>query len=139
MRIVSEVIARPIEACWRAFTDHASMPRWVPGLQAAELVEFDIAGLPHEVRFGYAAGLAYSLHYTYDTNAHVVRWEPVETDEDRGGVRGFARFEPVEGGTRFTYALEHDQGRKAAERALDNPQTLVEAFARWMHEERDGA
>jgi len=113
------------------------MPRWVPGLRSADLVEFDVGGLPHEVRFTYAAGLTYSLHYTYNTVEHVVRWEPVETDEDRGGVRGFARFEAVEGGTRCTYALEHDQGRKAAERALDNPQTLVEAFARWMHEERD--
>jgi hypothetical protein len=52
-------------------------------------------------------------------------------------VRGFARFDEVEEGTRFTYALEHDDGRKAAERALDDPNRLVEAFSRWMHEERD--
>jgi uncharacterized protein YndB with AHSA1/START domain len=137
MRIVSVVVARPLEACWRAFTDHAAMPRWVPGLQTAELVEFDVEGLPSEVRFTYAGGLIYSLGYTYAPAEHVVRWEPVENDEERGGVRGFARFEPVPNGTRFTYALEHDQGRKAAERALDNPQTVVESFARWMHEERD--
>jgi hypothetical protein len=135
MRIVSEVIARPLEACWRAFTEAATMPSWVPGLRKADLVEFDVTGLPYEVRFGYAAGLMYSLRYTYDLDQFVVRWEPVESE--RGGVRGFARFEEVEGGTKFTYALEHDQGRKAAERALDNPQTLVEAFARWMHEESD--
>ena len=48
-----------------------------------------------------------------------------------------ARFEEVEGGTQFTYALEHDEGRKAAERALDDPRTLVEAFVRRMHEDRD--
>ena len=137
MRIVSEVVARPLDACWRAFTEYSAMPRWVPGLQTAELVEFDVAGLPYEVRFAYAGGLTYSLHYTYAPEEHVVRWEPADNDEERGGVRGFARFEPVDGGTRFTYALEHDQGRKAAERALDNPQILVEAFARWMHEERD--
>ena len=113
------------------------MPRWVPGLREAELVERDAAGLPSQVRFRYAAGLNYSLRYTYDAAEHVVRWEPVDSDEDRGGVRGFARFEPDAEGTRFTYALEHDQGRKAAERALDNPQQLAEAFARWMHEERD--
>ncbi|HEY5922583.1 MAG TPA: SRPBCC family protein [Kofleriaceae bacterium] len=137
MRIVSEVIARPLEACWRAFTDPTKMPRWVPGMREAELVEFDRDGLPYEVRFTYAAGLIYSLHYTYDVAEHVVRWEPVEIEGERGGVRGFARFEPTDDGTRFTYALEHDQGRKAAERALDNPQQLAEAFARWMHEERD--
>lgn len=137
MRIVSEVVARPLEACWRAFTDPTAMPRWVPGLREAELVELDTGGLPYEVRFTYAAGLIYSLRYTYDAGEHVVRWEPVEIESGRGGVRGFARFEETDAGTRVTYALEHDQGRKAAERALDNPQTLVEAFARWMHEERD--
>lgn len=112
------------------------MPRWVPGLRVAEVVEVE-DGLPIEIRFDYAGGLAYSLRYTYDREGHVVRWEP--RSADRGGVRGFARFEPDDDGTRFTYALEHDQGRKAAERALDDPRTLVEAFARWMHEERDRA
>lgn len=137
MRIVSELVARPLEDCWRAFTEYASMPQWVPGLREATLVEFDVTGLPYEVRFNYAGGLTYSLHYTYDLDEHVVRWEPVENESERGGVRGFARFEQAEGGTRFTYALEHDAGRKAAERALDNPQQLAQAFARWMHEERD--
>ena len=111
------------------------MPSWVPGLRHAELVDFDVSGLPNELRFVYVGGLAYALRYTYDLDEHVVRWEPVEAAG--GGVRGWARFEPVDAGTRVTYALEHDQGRKAAERALDNPQTLVAAFARWMHEERD--
>jgi hypothetical protein len=137
MRTVSEVIARPVEACWSAFTEHAAMPRWVPGLRAAQLVEFDVTGLPYEVRFTYAAGLTYSLRYTYDVDNFEVRWEPVDNESERGGVRGYARFETVDDGTRFTYTLEHDEGRKAAERALDDPRTLVAAFARWMHEERD--
>jgi hypothetical protein len=137
MRIVSEVVQRPLEACWKVFTDHATMPRWVPGLRTADLVEFDVTGLPHEIRFQYAAGLTYSLRYTYDIERHVVRWEPAGDEGERGGVRGFARFEEVEGGTQFTYALEHDEGRKAAERALDDPRRLAEAFARWMHEDRD--
>ena len=113
------------------------MPRWVPGLRVAKLIEFDVEGLPSEVRFEYAGGLAYSLKYTYDTESYVVRWEPAGDDGERGGVRGFARFEEIEGGTQFTYALEHDEGRKAAERALDDPRTLVEAFVRWMHEDKD--
>jgi uncharacterized protein YndB with AHSA1/START domain len=139
MRIVSALVARPLEACWRVFTDPALLPRWVPGLVASKLVEFDVEGLPHEVRFEYAAGLRYSLRYTYDSEQNVVRWEPVDEDGKRGGVRGFARFVEVEGGggTHVTYALEHDEGRKAAERALDNPTMLLEAFARFMHEDRD--
>ncbi|HSD90142.1 MAG TPA: SRPBCC family protein [Kofleriaceae bacterium] len=137
MRIVSAVVARPLDACWRAFTEPATMPKWVPGLRKATLVDFDVEGMPHEVRFEYVAGLAYALRYTYDTDKHVVRWEPRLDEIERGGVRGFARFEDVEGGTQFTYALEHDEGRKAAERALDDPHRLVDAFTRWMHEERD--
>ena len=123
MRIVSAVVSRPVEACWRAFTDAARMPTWVPGLRSATLVEKDSEGLPVEVRFAYVAGLDYALVYTYDKARRVVRWEP--------------RPDEVEDGTRFTYALEHDEGRKAAERALDDPNRLVEAFSRWMHEERD--
>jgi len=137
MRIVSALVARDVEACWRVFTDFATLPRWVPGLKAAKLVTFDVEGLPAEVRFDYVAGLTYSLEYTYDTEAWVVRWEPIDEEGKRGGVRGFARFVAVEGGTQVTYALEHDTGRKAAERALDDPRTLLEAFANFMHEDRD--
>src|SRR3954468_2976325 len=137
MRIVSAVVARSLDACWRAFTDPTRMPKWVPGLRTAELVEKDRDGLPLEVRFKYVAGLDYALVYTYDKAAHVVRWEPRVDEIEHGGVRGFARFEEAAGGTQFTYALEHDDGRKAAERALDDPNRLVEAFSRWMHEERD--
>lgn len=137
MRIVSAELSRPIEACWRAFTDAGRTPTWVPGLKAASVVEKDGDGLPLEVRFQYVAGLDYALVYTYDKTRKVVRWEPRPDEIERGGVRGFARFDEIDVGTRFTSALEHDEGRKAAERALDNPNQLVEAFSRWMHEERD--
>ncbi|MBA3539108.1 MAG: SRPBCC family protein [Deltaproteobacteria bacterium] len=135
MQIVSAAVARPIDRCWRAFTDAATMTAWVPGLRTADVIEARPDGLPLEVRFGFATTLRYALRYTYDLPAHVVRWEPKESA--LGAVRGFARFEALTGGTRFTYALEHDTGRKAAERAFDNPNTLVEAFSRWMHEDRD--
>lgn len=135
MRLVSVVVARPLEQCWRVFIDPTALPRWVPGLRSATLVELDFEGLPCRLRFLYAHGLEYTLEYTYDVAQCVVRWEPVEED-GREGVRGFARFEAVDGGTQLTYALEHDTGRKAAERALDNPAQLVEAFARFMHEDR---
>ena len=137
MRIVSAHVKRPVEACWRVFTDFEATLRWVPGLKAAKLVTFDVEGLPEEVRYEFVAGLVYSLVYTYDTEANVVRWEPVDEDGKRGGVRGFARFEEVGGGTQVTYALEHDVGRKAAERALDDPQFVVDAFARFMHDDAE--
>lgn len=132
MQIVSTVVMRPVEACWRVFTDPSSMTAWVPGLREALVIEAREDGLPSEVQFEFAADLIYSLLYSYDLGAHVVRWEPREGEH--GAVRGFARFDPVEDGTQFTYALEHAPGRKAAERALDAPKTLLAAFTRWMHE-----
>lgn len=134
MRIVTTSIARPLEACWRAFTEPASMPRWVPGLRTATVVDLVVDELPAKIAFEYAVGLRYTLRYTYDLDAHVVRWEPL--GDEGGGVRGFARFTVIDGGTQLTYALEHDVGRKAAERALDDPNMLAEAFARFMHEDR---
>jgi hypothetical protein len=131
VKIVNRVVARPLEACWGVFTDPATMSSWVPGLIRAQVIEVRPDGLPEQLRFEYASELVYALAYTYDLDAHVVRWEP--TEAERGGVRGFARFTAVDGGTELTYALEHEPGRKAAERMLDDPNMLVEAFARRMH------
>ncbi len=135
MKIVSTQVGRPIDACWQVFVDPSKMPTWVPGLREAKVVSRRADGLAHEIEFIYAAALSYALVYTYDLDAHVVRWEPREGQ--RGGVRGFARFTAVDDGTEMTYAMEHDDGRKAAERALDDPNVLIEAFARRMHEDRD--
>jgi len=135
VKIVSTVVGRPLDACWRVFTDAVAMLSWVPGLRNAYVVSARPDGLATEIRFEYAAELIYALEYTYDLEAHVVRWEPREIK--RGGVRGFARFTEIEGGTELTYAIEHDGGRKAAERALDDPEFLVESFRQWMLEHRD--
>ena len=135
MEIVSTDVQRPLDACWRVFTDPAALIHWVPGLVDARLIEARDDGLPGEVQFEFAAELLYSLVYSYDVAQHVVRWEPRANEV--GAVRGFARFEAIEDGTRFTYALEHEPGRKAAERALDDPEMLIGAFARDMHEHRD--
>lgn len=135
MEIVSADVQRPLDACWRVFTSPAMLVHWVPGLVKATLVAARPDGLPREVTFEYATKLVYSLLYTYDVSEHVVRWEPRE--HDQGAVRGFARFEATEVGARLTYALEHEPGRKAAERALDDPEDLVGSFARFMHEHRD--
>ncbi len=132
MQIVSTVVARSLDECWRVFTDPTQMTAWVPGLRAALVIETGDNGLPIEVQFEFATDLVYSLDYTYDLAAHVVRWQP--RPGETGAVRGFARFDAVADGTEVTYALEHEAGRKAAERAIDNPRVLVDAFARLMHE-----
>jgi hypothetical protein len=135
MEIVSTDVQRPLDACWHVFTTPSVLVHWVPGLVGASLIAARPDGLPREVKFEFAAGLVYSLLYSYDVTEHVVRWEPRE--HDKGAVRGFARFEPADGGTRLTYALEHEPGRKAAERALDDPELLIGSFARYMLEHRD--
>ncbi len=132
MQIVSTVVGRSLDECWRVFTDPTQMTAWVPGLRAALVIETGDDELPREVQFEFATDLVYSLDYTYDLAAHVVRWEP--RAGETGAVRGFARFDAVDDGTEVTYALEHEAGRKAAERAIDNPRVLVDAFARLMHE-----
>lgn len=132
MQIVTVVIARPIEACWQVFTDPNALIRWVPGLRAAWLVDVRPDGLPAEVQFEFGSSLVYALLYGYDVEQRVVRWEP--RPGEHGAVRGFARFEAVDGGTALTYALEHEDGRKALDRAIDDPKTLVDAFARLMYE-----
>lgn len=132
MRITTADIARPVDACWRMFTSPAALTRWVPGLREALMIDVRGDGLPREIQFEFGANLIYSLVYDYDVDDRVVRWEP--RPGEHGAVRGYAQFEAVDGGTRFTYALEHTDGRKAAERAIDDPRLLVEAFARLMHE-----
>jgi len=132
MKRVRALVARPVEECWRVFTDPVQLVTWVPGLRAAWLIAANADGLPREVQFEFAKDLVYSLRYTYDAAEHVVRWEPREGEA--GAVRGFAHFETVDDGTEMTYALEHAPERKAAERAIDDPDILVAAFARLMHE-----
>ena len=133
MQTVVAEIARPVAECWRVFTDPSVMTRWVPGLIDARLIESTTDGLPLEIQFEFAAAHIYSLVYTYDREAHVVRWEP--RPGEHGAVRGFARFDEIATGTQLTYALEHDVERKAAERFLDSPKLLIEAFQQWMEAE----
>ena len=137
MRTVTVSIARTVEDCWNAFVDHTAWLRWVPGLRSAELVEFDLGALPREVRFLFGSGLEYSLLYSYEPANRLVHWEPAGGEGRRTGVTGYASFRAGEDGTtELEYAIDHEPDRKAAERALDNPQQVAEAFARYMHEDR---
>jgi hypothetical protein len=133
MDTVVGYIARSPEACWRVFTNAALLPAWVPGLRRARVIATDADGLPREIQFEFAASLIYSLVYSYDTVAREIRWEPRAGKRD--AVRGFARFEPVESGTRLTYGLEPGDERNPTDRTRDLP-GLIDAFARWMLDER---
>ena len=135
MKIVSTQIARSVEACWDVFVDPAKLVLWVPGLREARVVSRRADGLPHEIEFIYAKDLSYALIYDYDLEQREVSWAPREGQT--GGLRGFASFTADDDGTEMNYGIEHDEGRKAAERALDDPNQLIAAFARRMHEDRD--
>ena len=115
--------------CWRHFTDAATLIGWVPGLRRARVVTTGADGLPLEVAFEFAASRTYSLVYRYDVAGRAVSWEPRVGLRD--AVRGGARFDAEDGGTRVTYTTE-DAGRSEAERALDDPERLLAAFAAWM-------
>jgi hypothetical protein len=129
VQTVTATIACPVDECWRVFTDPTALTSWVPGLRDARVIEANAEGLPIEIQFEFANDLLYSLIYSYDHEARIVHWEP--RAGEHGAVRGYAQFEEAEDdSTKLTYALHHDSERKAAERAIDSPKTLVAAFAR---------
>ncbi|MBV8761707.1 MAG: SRPBCC family protein [Deltaproteobacteria bacterium] len=129
MRSATVVLPQSADACWRAFTDATLLLAWVPGLRRATVIS-GIASLPREILFEFAESRTYTLVYDYDVARREVRWQPQLGKRD--AVSGHARFEAVEGGTRFEYALEQGDGRSEAERALGSLDALVAAFAHWM-------
>ncbi|MBK9034507.1 MAG: SRPBCC family protein [Myxococcales bacterium] len=130
MSTASKFVPRAPEACWRHFTDAATLTGWVPGLRRARVVTSYPGGLAHEVAFEFAASRTYSLVYSYDVEARAVSWAPRMGQRD--AVRGSARFDAEDHGTRVTYTTEDGDGRTAADRALDAPHALLESFVRWM-------
>ncbi len=92
-------------------------------------------GMPSEIEFEFFTR-SYSLAYAYEGTeiAKIVRWHPRSSPRD--GVYGWARFEPHDEGTLLVYELVHGADRTELERYLDNPDELVDAFARWMTEAR---
>lgn len=132
MQLASALVARTVDACWRVFTDPALWIGLVPGLRSAHVLARTPDGLPLEIRFAYAGGVTYVLGYAYDLDARVVRWEP--RGDAQGAVRGFARFEPTDAGTRLVYGLEHDGTRRSPEAEFDDPAVMADAFARLIED-----
>ncbi len=133
----SIVIPRKPRACWLAFTQVETLCAWVPGLRSARIVSRTPDAMPSEIEFEFSESRAYTLAYTYDgtDTARIVRWYPRSNPTD--AVRGWARFEACDGGTRLEYELIPGAARTDLERHLDNTDELLEAFARWMTESRD--
>lgn len=130
MNQVTAFVPRDPQACFRAFSDAASLLAWVPGLRRAQVIALGARGLPSEIHFEYASSLVYTLVYTYDLEARSIAWEPKLGKRD--GVSGAVTFEPFDGGTRISYRLTHGAGRNDNDRAIGDPQTLVDAFVAWM-------
>ncbi len=130
MVTVRAVVPREPAACWRAFTDATTFGAWIPGLRRAQVIRLGADGLPTEILFEFGASRTYTLVYTYDHAAREVRWQPSTGRLD--AVAGFARFEPLDGGTSLTYGLGHHDG--SAE--VTEVQALVAAFGQWMQSAR---
>ena len=129
MDTVTAHIPRDPTACWRAFTDARHLSQWVPGLRRADILS-KTRGLAAEVHFEFASELAYTLVYSYDPDKLEVSWQPKLGRAE--GVTGFARFAPADGGTTFTYGLEHGEARSQAELELGNLDALVAAFVAFV-------
>ena len=114
--------------------DPNTLPHWVPGLRRAVVIAIGPFNLPAEIHFEFSTSLAYTLVYTYDLAAREMRFEPRLGKRD--GVKGFARVEPFDEGTRLQYGLEAGEARTSADRALGNVESLVAAFTNWMNAER---
>lgn len=132
MPTASAYVPRAPDACWRVFVNPTVLAAWVPGLRRARVIASNPDGTPLEIQFEFSTSLIYTLVYTYDAAAREVRWEPRAGKRD--AVRGFARFDPFDEGTRITYSVEHGGGRSTAEQ--DAPHALLDAFAKWMADER---
>ena len=125
------VIPRKPQACWRGFTDPETLCTWVPNLRAATVIAIR-EGMPAEIEFELATGTRYTLAYSYASTdvAKIVRWEP--RDGADVAVRGFARFEPSDDGTKITYELEEGPSRSDYERAVASSDEVLDAFQWWM-------
>lgn len=126
MQTALSVVAREPEVCWRAFIDADTFAAWIPGLRRAQVIQRNAEGLAAEILFEFGASRTYSLVYSYDVVKREVRWEPRANKRD--AVAGFARFDPLDEGTRVTYGLANHTGHTNLAELHD----LLAAFGAWM-------
>lgn len=131
MRTVTAFIRRSPQACWGVIVDPTLLTHWVPGLRRAVVISLGPFNLPAEIHFEFSTSLTYTLVYTYDFAKRQMKFEPGLGARD--GVRGFARLDPFDDGTRLEYGLEVGDARSPADRELGDLDALVASFVRWMH------
>lgn len=96
------------EAVYRVVADIERYEEWVSDLKRVEVLARDDAGRPLEVEFRAAAfgrSTTYTLRYDYAEAPRAISWRQTEGDLT-SLLNGEYRFEPSNGRTRVTYALE---------------------------------
>jgi hypothetical protein len=90
---VSTTLTVSAQTAYEVFTDAIEIPRWLPIVQTARVLERNPDGRPARVAFTRKlerGSLGYTLHYTYDVNSLTVTWST--PDSSNVVMSGEARF-----------------------------------------------
>jgi len=93
---VSTTLTVSAGAAYEVFADAIEIPRWLPLLQAARIVERRDDGRPRRVAFTRKlerGSLGYTLEYTYDPSTYSISWSTPATSNVV--MSGEARFVPL--------------------------------------------
>jgi uncharacterized membrane protein len=93
---VSTTLTVSAGAAYEVFADAIEIPRWLPLLQAARVVERREDGRPRRVAFTRKlerGSLGYTLEYTYDPSTYTIAWSTPATSNVV--MSGEARFVPL--------------------------------------------
>lgn len=93
---VSTTLTVSAGAAYEVFADAVEIPRWLPLLQAARIVERRDDGRPRRVAFTRKlerGSLGYTLEYTYDPSTYTISWSTPATSNVV--MSGEARFVPL--------------------------------------------
>ncbi len=93
---VSTTLTVSAGAAYEVFADAVEIPRWLPLLQAARILERGEDGRPRRVAFTRKlerGSLGYTLEYTYDPSTYTIGWSTPATSNVV--MSGEARFVPL--------------------------------------------
>jgi hypothetical protein len=95
---VSTTLSVGAGAAFEIFADIAAIPRWLPLVQAARILDRQDDGRAHRVGFTRRlerGSLGYTLEYTYDPTTYTITWATPGTSNVL--LSGEARFVPLSG------------------------------------------
>jgi len=93
---VSTTLTVSAGAAYEVFADAIEIPRWLPLLQAARILERREDGRPRRVAFTRKlerGSLGYTLEYTYDPSTYTISW--ATPSSSNVVMSGEARFVPL--------------------------------------------